>query len=64
MGKKGKDEAMAVAHGLGKPMPSFALQIKKDFKFIDSGCGNGWVVRKVIKEPSCEYAIGIMALDL
>ncbi len=59
--KKGKDEGMAVAHESSvNQMLSFALpRLRKDFKFIDAGCGNGWVVRKVIEEPNCEYAIGI-----
>ena len=29
------------------------------FSFIDASCGNGWVVRKVLKHSLCESATGI-----
>ena len=40
-------------------MLAFALNQKNTFSFIDAGCGNGWVVRKVIKNPLCINAVGI-----
>jgi SAM-dependent methyltransferase len=33
--------------------------IDDPFTFIDSGCGNGWVVRMVGDHPLCSKAIGI-----
>jgi len=36
------------------------LSIKsKQFTFIDAGCGNGWVVRKMRKNPLCKRSLGI-----
>ena len=29
------------------------------FSIIDAGCGNGWVVRKIIEDPLCKNAIGV-----
>ena len=44
-------------------MLDFALKerhrINNNFTFLDLGCGNGWVVRKVIKNPLCINASGI-----
>jgi 2-polyprenyl-3-methyl-5-hydroxy-6-metoxy-1,4-benzoquinol methylase len=33
--------------------------LKRPFKFLDIGCGNGWVVRKVSKFKNCILAEGI-----
>ena len=33
--------------------------MKKQFKFLDLGCGNGWVVRKAAKNKFCNIAIGV-----
>ena len=33
--------------------------IDNRFTFIDSGCGNGWVVRIVGDHPLCNKAIGV-----
>ena len=35
------------------------LPLKENFRFLDIGCGNGWVVRKMSKKSSCIKAIGI-----
>ena len=44
-------------------MLDFALKerhrININFTFLDLGCGNGWVVRKVIENPLCINASGI-----
>ena len=29
------------------------------FTAVDVGCGNGWVVRQLLKNKNCEYAMGI-----
>jgi len=48
-------------------MLDFALKerhrINKNFTFLDLGCGNGWVVRKVIDDPLCKKALGIDGAD-
>ena len=29
------------------------------FSFIDAGCGNGWAVREMLKNPLCLNAMGV-----
>ena len=57
----GKDEGMEKNH-------SEAVNVMLDelvgsqtvpFSIIDAGCGNGWVVRKIISHPLCAKAIGV-----
>ncbi len=36
-----------------------SISFKKSFSFLDVGCGNGWVIRKIAKNESCKKAIGI-----
>ena len=58
--RSGKDEGMEKNHSSSvKDMIAFATKELKNFSFIDAGCGNGWVVRNIIKEPSCASAIGV-----
>ena len=60
----GKDKGMEDGHASSvSKMLKFSLDersvIGNDFKFLDLGCGNGWVVRKVINNPLCKRATGI-----
>ena len=32
---------------------------KNNFNFLDLGCGNGWVVRKIAKNKLCRQAVGV-----
>ena len=57
----GKDEGMQKNH-------SEAVNVMLDeligfqnvpFSIIDAGCGNGWVVRKIINHPLCKKATGV-----
>jgi len=36
-----------------------SISFKRSFSFLDVGCGNGWVIRKIAKNESCKKAIGI-----
>ena len=59
--KIGKDEGMAKAH---EPSVLEILQYiyklyDTPYSFLDAGCGNGWVVRKVASQKNCTKAIGI-----
>ena len=57
---KGKDKGMEKSHALPVgAMLDFILPKKNNFTFLDLGCGNGWVVRKVAKNPLCIRAVGI-----
>ena len=62
--QKGKDEGMEKSHAIPvDEMIEFALkerlEINKTFSFLDLGCGNGWVVRKIAKNILCNQAVGI-----
>ena len=59
-----KDIGMEESHANAvNEMLDYALkerdEINQDFTFLDLGCGNGWVVRKVIENPLCINAFGI-----
>ena len=58
---KGKDEGMEKNHAIPvKEMIDFILYNReKKFSFLDLGCGNGWVVREIVKNPLCYRAVGI-----
>ena len=61
---KGKDEGMEKSHSIHvNEMLDFALgEINdegKSFDFLDLGCGNGWVVREIVKNPLCYRAVGL-----
>ena len=57
--KEGKDQRMANTHAPSvKEMLDHVLTaISSPFSFIDAGCGNGWVVRKVLENDHCDYAV-------
>jgi trans-aconitate methyltransferase len=44
-------------------MLSFALKQNNSFSFIDAGCGNGWVVKKVGENQLCNDAVGVDGSD-
>ena len=55
----GRSEEMEIGHGnnVNKFLDNIAFD--KKFTFLDIGCGNGWVVRKMAQIPTCKQAIGI-----
>lgn len=57
--QNGRAELMETEHG--KNVSKFLETISFDtpFSFLDVGCGNGWVVRKIAKESNCKKAVGI-----
>lgn len=57
----GKDEGMEKNHAKAVDIMLRDLtgEIETPFSFIDAGCGNGWVVRKMQAHPFCTYATGI-----
>lgn len=60
----GKDRGMEKNHAnpVGE-MLNFIIkernEIGNEFSFLDLGCGNGWVVRKMLHEVLCNKAVGI-----
>ena len=60
--KLGKDEGMVVNH---KHSVDYMLSLIpheilcNPFSFLDVGCGNGWVVRKMSTLNQCTHTIGI-----
>lgn len=57
--KAGRAEDMEAGHGLSVNKFLDRITFEKPFTFLDIGCGNGWVVRKIAGEPKCKKAIGI-----
>lgn len=56
----GKDEGMEINHKEAvDEMLKAVITINNSFSFIDAGCGNGWVVRKVSKFKNCESSSGV-----
>ncbi|MBT3519519.1 MAG: class I SAM-dependent methyltransferase [Candidatus Marinimicrobia bacterium] len=57
----GKDEGMEKNHSLSvrEMLLHLTKNVKTSFSFIDAGCGNGWVVRKMQKNPLCSMAKGV-----
>ena len=40
-------------------MINYSTRNLDHFTFIDAGCGNGWVIRKISENKKCEKAIGV-----
>ena len=62
--KLNKDKSMEKGHSssvdrMFKILNDKTNLLNSTFSFIDIGCGNGWVIRKVLKNPHCHYALGI-----
>jgi 2-polyprenyl-3-methyl-5-hydroxy-6-metoxy-1,4-benzoquinol methylase len=57
--KNGRDELMEKEHGKNVMKFLETISFDKPFLFLDVGCGNGWVVRKIAEENNCKKAIGI-----
>ena len=55
----GRSELMEKEHT--KTVLKFLNSVKfeKPFSFLDVGCGNGWVVRKMASMKNCKRAVGI-----
>ena len=57
----GKDEGMEKNHSeaVNVMLDELIESQNVPFSIIDAGCGNGWVVRKIISHPLCAKAIGV-----
>lgn len=57
--QNGRAEKMEIEHGENVLKFLKTISFDKPFTFLDVGCGNGWVVRHIVKEKNCKKAIGI-----
>ena len=59
--RTGKDEQMAKTHeqSVLKMLDYIYKNYNRSYTFIDAGCGNGWVVKKISSQKNCIEAIGV-----
>ena len=57
--KIGRDELMEREHTKAVSKFLESISFEKDFSFLDVGCGNGWIVRKIAEIKTCKKAVGI-----
>ena len=57
--KIGKSEDMEKGHGVTVNKFLNKVQFSDKFSFLDIGCGNGWVVKKIAQLDACTKAVGI-----
>ncbi|MBA4451911.1 MAG: class I SAM-dependent methyltransferase [Nitrosopumilaceae archaeon] len=57
--QNGRAELMEKEHGTNVSKFLEKISFEKSFSFLDVGCGNGWVVRKISSNPKCTKSIGI-----
>ena len=57
--QNGRAELMEVEHGKNVLKFLKTISFDKPFTFLDVGCGNGWVVRKIANEKNCKKSVGI-----
>ena len=55
----GRSEEMEEGHGMSVSKFLGSVSFDKPFSFLDIGCGNGWVVRKIAQLKKCRKAVGI-----
>jgi len=55
----GKADLMELEHTKAVLKFLKTISFENPFTFLDVGCGNGWVVRKIAEKKSCKKAIGI-----
>jgi SAM-dependent methyltransferase len=56
---QGLDREIERGHGYAVQEMLKELHISHEFDFLDVGCGNGWTVRYVSRNPFCRSAYGI-----
>ncbi len=57
--QNGRAELMEIEHGKNVSKFLQSISFDKPFTFLDVGCGNGWIVKKISKESNCKKAVGI-----
>ena len=57
--QNGRAELMEREHSKNVLKFLKTVSFERPFSFLDLGCGNGWIVRKIAKEKNCRKAVGI-----
>ncbi|MDH3311970.1 MAG: class I SAM-dependent methyltransferase [Nitrosopumilus sp.] len=57
--QNGRAELMELEHGKNVSKFLQTVSFDKPFTFLDVGCGNGWVVKKIAREKNCRKVVGI-----
>lgn len=57
--QNGRAELMEKEHSKNVLKFLKTISFDKPFSFLDVGCGNGWIVRKIAEEKNCKKVIGI-----
>lgn len=57
--QNGRAELMEMEHGKNVSKFLDSVAFEKPFSFLDMGCGNGWVVRKISEIEFCKKVVGI-----
>lgn len=55
----GRSERIATGHDVSVRGLLKHINYDKCFRFLDIGCGNGWVIRKIARQDNCSFAYGI-----
>ena len=57
--QNGRAELMEEEHGKNVKKFLNTISFDKPFTFLDVGCGNGWVIRKITEDKNCKKGVGI-----
>lgn len=57
--QNGRAELMEIEHRTNVLKILQKITFDKPFTFLDVGCGNGWIVRKIANEEKCKKVTGI-----
>lgn len=57
--QNGRAELMEAEHGKNVSEFLDSIPFEESFSFLDVGCGNGWIVRKISEMKNCKKAVGI-----
>ena len=52
--QNGRAELMEMEHGKNVSKFLESVPFDRSFTFLDVGCGNGWVVKKISKNNNCK----------